>query len=268
MKHSLAPLALALALCGCQVDDGSSSPPTGSVVSVTPTPTSITSPAPSPTPAPAPTPSSTPTPPPPTATLDDGVTIIVAEGDSITAPTTPKYYAGAFAAAHPDIQFKNIAVGGSMLKQLVERREAALALRPDILTVFIGANGFGPDAATYAALVLEYVAPFRALGTKVYVGTVLPRNIAGDPMTPELRNAERRKYAEIMQLEVGKGIDGIIDFGRAPIVGDDGAPLNRQIYVDGLHPTTRDYNGGIGGHDYLFDVYEKALTSALKSIQG
>lgn len=273
--RSLAPLALVLSLAACGGDGSVSTAgvmPPAVIVAPTPSPTPTPAPAPPPSPAPtpAPTPSPTPSPsptPPPIGTLNDGVTVVLAEGDSITSPKSASYYASAFARSLTNVTFHNTAVGGSTLKSLIDRRDADLALKPDILTVFVGANDFGPDAVTYSERVFAYVAPFRALGTKVYIATVLPRNIANDTMTPALRNAERRKYAQIIQAAVGTRIDGIIDFGRAPIVGDDGAPFNTQIFGDGVHPTTISYNGGIGGHDYLLDVYRKVLEPALQAFR-
>lgn len=284
LSRSLVPIALALSLSACGGGEGASpGGPSGGVVVVpppapapapapspapVPSPTPAPTPTPSPTPTPAPTPTPTPSPsPPPIGTLDDGVTVLLAEGDSITSPKSVVYYASAFAAARSTITFHNKAVAGSVLKNLIDRRDGDLALKPDVLTVFVGANDFGPDAVTYAQRVFDYVAPFRALGTKVYIATVLPRNIAQDNMVPAVRNAERRKYAQLMQDAVGKRIDGVIDFGRAPIIGDDGAPFNTQIYGDGLHPTGIGYNGGIGGHDYLLDAYRKIIDPVLQALR-
>lgn len=272
LSKSLAPLTLAMSLVACGGDTAvSSSGGATPVVVATPTPAPAPSPTPTPSPTPAPTPTSSPSPtpsppPPPVGTLNDGVTVVVAEGDSITSPGSIGYYASAYASTRPSITFHNEAVGGSGLKTLLTRRDAALALKPDILTVFVGANGFGPDAVTYAEQVFAYVAPFRAMGTKVYVATVLPRNIANDPVSPAFRNAERRKYAQIIQDAVGTRVDGIIDFGRAPIIGDDGAAFNTQLFSDGVHPTKIGYNGGLGGHDYLLDIYRKALDPALQRL--
>ena len=139
-----------------------------------------------------------------------------------------------------------------------------MALHPDVMTVFIGANDFTPsDPQGYAQKVFDYVAPFRAMGTKVYVATILPK-LSADSAAMSARNAGRREYAQIIKDAVGKQIDGYIDFGGIPIMGDDGAPYNTQLYSDGTHPTWRNYNGGIGGHDYLYDAYTKVMDPVVK----
>ncbi len=74
--------------------------------------------------------------------FESWVTILVAEGDSISVEYGG-YYTGAFKARHPDIQMHIKAVGGSGLDMLAKRQNEALALKPDVLTVFIGANDLG-----------------------------------------------------------------------------------------------------------------------------
>lgn len=269
LSKSILPAALALSLSACG-GDGSVSTITPPVVSVTPAPSPTPTPTPTPIPTPTPTPSPTPSPtpaPPPIGTLDDGVTVVIAEGDSITSPKSTAFYASAWAASQPAITFHNRAVGGSTIKSMTERRDASLALKPDVLTVFIGANDFGPDAVTYSQKIFDYVAPYRAVGTKVYIATVIPQFNALDKWAPEARNAERRKYAQIIQESVGSKIDGIIDFGRAPMIGDDGAPYNKQLFGDGVHPTSIGYNGGFGGHDYLLDAYRKVMDPFILSLK-
>lgn len=169
----------------------------------------------------------------PATLLDDGKTVLVAEGDSITSPEAAGYHAWDFHLANPSIEFHNEAVGGSTLKTLLARRDATLALKPDVLTVFVGANDFDfNDPAGYAARVFAYAAPFRALGTKVYVATLTPTS-----ESPARRNQARALYAAALDAAVDKQIDGVIDFGRDPVMGADNAWANKTLYSDGFHPT-------------------------------
>ena len=229
----------------------------------TPSPSPAPTPSPEPQPAPAPAPAPAPTP----GILDDGKTVIVAEGDSITSPNSSGVYSGGFAAKYPNIEYHITAVGGSGLGGVISRSETDMELKPDILTVFIGANDFGDNAKGYADKVFAYVKPFREMGTKVYIGTILPKLKATTKMPDPVRNEARREYAQIMQDAVGTKIDGVFDFGGHPIIGQDGAPLNLQLFKDGLHPTWRNHGGGYGGHDYLFEVYEKTMLEALEQLE-
>ena len=194
--------------------------------------------------------------------------MIVLEGDSITSPEAPGVYSGAFKANRTDIEVHIEAVGGSNLNALIERRDDNIALNPDILTVFIGANGFdSDDPESYAQRVFDYVAPFRENGTRVLIGTILPSDTAGNTALKAKRDSARLIYAQIMEQAVGDTIDGIFDFGRHPIVGDNSAALNTQLFSDGLHPTWRGANSGIGGHDYLYDVFKMAIDEELREME-
>ncbi len=266
MRTIIAAMSL-VSLAACTADEVSQSPvsPPDAIVVPTPSPSPTPAPTPTPTPVPTPTPSPTPSPIPSGSPLNDGKTIIVAEGDSITSPQADGVYSGAFKAAHPKIEFYITAVGGSGLNNVLRRQQDDMALKPDILTLFIGANDFGDDPANYADRVFKYAEPFRAMGTKVYVATLLPKAKSDGTISAE-RNHARRVYAQIIEDAVGTKIDGIIDFGRHEIMGHDGAPLNLQLYKDGLHPTWRGHGGGYGGHDYLLEIYTPIVEKAIKNL--
>jgi len=192
--------------------------------------------------------------------LDDGKTVVVSEGDSISVDYTG-YYTGHFRVQHPGIEYHALAIGGSSIPELVARRNAVLALNPDIFTVFIGANDLGgyKSAQAYVDALFAYLEPIRARGTKVLVATQLPRSAPGNLPWEANHNNLRGPVATILKSEVGKKIDGVIDFGAHPVVGQLSAVNNLQIYRDGLHPTDRGWNGTQGGHDYLYEVYRDAV---------
>ncbi len=264
----LAAVALAsIALAGCEGGgSGGSQNPQGLPLTpiAAPTPVPSPSPSPTPTPAPAPAPTPTPTPAPAPGPLDDGKTVLGIEGDSISVDYVG-YYAGYFKQQHPAIEVRNQAVGGSGIGSLVARRDQLIALDPDIVTVFIGANDLGSasSAEAYVEQILAYVAPIRARGTKVLVATNLAISKPANPTYANKHNMLRDPVAALLKQEVGRGIDGVIDFAGHPVIGQLTAPTNTQLFSDGVHPTDRGYRGSTGGHDYLYEVYRLAVEPLL-----
>ena len=272
-------LSLLLSACG-----GGETSGVGTVSALAPSPTVVaspaavatTSPAPSPAPAPAPspTPDSTPAPaasPTPTATFAnrDGRTVVVAEGDSISVDYGG-YYAGRFKGDHPDISYHIKAVAGSTITKLVARRSEALSLNPDALTVFVGANDLGGYASgqAYFDALMAYIQPFRDADVKVLIATPLPRNASDNPAFNNVSNANRVELSRLLKEAVGNKIDGVIDFGGDPTVGQLSATTNGQLYSDGLHPTEISFNGAAGGHYYMVRIYEDAMKPILAKIKG
>lgn len=268
----LAAVSLAsLALVGCESGGSGSGAKTPAEVPATPiaAPTPVPSPTPSPAPAPAPspTPSATPSPTPapaPGSALNDGRTILGIEGDSISVDYVG-YYAGYFKQQHPTVEVFNRAVGGSGLNTMLARRDQLIALNPDVVTVLIGANDLGssPSAQAYVDRILDYVAPIRARGTKVLVATQLGISIPANATYTNNHNLLRDQVATLLKAQVGRGIDGVIDFAADPVIGQLTAPQNTQLFSDGVHPTDRGYRGSRGGHDYLYDVYRLAVEPVL-----
>lgn len=234
MRHFLASVSL-LILAGCgggsggSITTASSAPP----VAATPTPSPTPTPAPAPTPAPVPTPSPTPAPPPVAAT--DGKVVVVSEGDSISY-TWPGNHTGIYKASRTDIEFHGLAVGGSMLTDLKRRLPSVIALKPDVVSVFIGANdltGYG-SAAGYVAELRSYVEQIRATGAKVLVSTNLPQSNVDVNFTVEFN----RRRAEIAALiRAANWVDGIIDYAADPVMGPDRAAADKTLIGDGVHPT-------------------------------
>jgi lysophospholipase L1-like esterase len=195
------------------------------------------------------------------------VTIVVAEGDSISVDYGG-YYAGYYKLQHPELEYHNLAVGGSGLNTMAKRQEAVQELNPDIVTVFIGANDLGsaPSAQDYFDRLVAYAAPIRARGSKVWIATNLPINFPGNATYTNKHNALRGPVADLLKQAIGKQIDGVIDFGGDPVMGQLTAPMNGQLYHDGVHPTERGFHGGMGGHDYLYAIYEQTMKQALKEL--
>ncbi|WP_433438778.1 SGNH/GDSL hydrolase family protein [Nonomuraea sp. CA-141351] len=79
------------------------------------------------------------------------------------------------AAANPDLLYANLAVRGRQAAQIrAEQLPAALALRPDLVTVMAGMNDIirsGFDAATVADIVADMIAQLTAAGAHVVTMT-------------------------------------------------------------------------------------------------
>lgn len=267
----LSAVALAsIGLAGCESGGSGGAPQTTAgtpltpIVTPTPVPSPSPSPSPSPAPSPAPSPTPSPTPSPANSPLDDGKIVLGIEGDSISIDYAG-YYAGYFKQQHPAVEVHNQAVGGSTLDTITARRDQLIAFNPDIVTVFVGANDLGKAASAQAWVdrILAYVAPIRARGTKVLVASNLARQVPTSPAFDANHNLLREQVAVLLKAQVGKGIDGVIDFAGHPIVGQISAPLNTQLFSDGLHPTDRNFRNSTGGHDYLYDVYRLAVEPLL-----
>jgi lysophospholipase L1-like esterase len=228
MRHTMtSTLAILLASCG-----GSSGPapnvtaPVGTAPAPTPTPT--------PAPAPTPTASSSPSPSTPQA-VPDGKIIVASEGDSISVLGSWSH-TGIYRASRPDIEFHGQAVGGSGVYHLQQRLPALLALKPDVVTVFIGANDLldysGPQA--YADLLRSYVGAIKATGAKVVVATNLPQTNVNVDYASRF-NRSRAELATI--LRSAPWVDGVIDFAADPVMGSDAAAGDKALFGDGVHPT-------------------------------
>ena len=267
MRTALTASVLLLSACGGE-DAGpptNESPPPVIVASPI-SPPVLNTPAPSPSPTATPTPVPTPTPTKTPSILDDGKIVVVLEGDSITSPKDPGTYSGYFRAMHPQYEVHITAVGGSGLNDVAKRAQADMDLKPDVLTLFIGANDFSGDPQVYANRVFAYAKPFRDMGTKVIVGTVLPYHLANISTIDPQRNNLRRQYAQIMRNAVGEQIDGVFDFANHPVMGDDAAPFDTNLYADGLHPAWRK-PGMKRGHEYLYEMFAPVVQGEIAKLK-
>lgn len=168
--------------------------------------------------------------------------LVVQEGDSITA--WEGGYADQFAAANPSYTFHNLAVGGSGVDTMLARRPAALAYAPEFLSVFIGANGLpGATALDYCNSVYNYIAPFKAMGTKVVICTVIASTTLDDTRREEV-NAQ-------FKADMGTQFDALCDWD-ATAMGVAANASDTTYFLDGTHPTTL-------GHTLMVPNYRGAM---------
>jgi len=197
--------------------------------------------------------------------LDDDETVVCLEGDSITiAGGSTGMYGPYFAAQHPNVTTHVLGVGGSALDTLFGRRDDLLALNCDIVTVFVGTNDIGGETTAQAWVdrMLAYVAPIKARGSKVFIATPIPKYVAGNPTYTANHNALKTQIATLLREQAGHAFYGVIDFEADPIMGPAAAALDTDLYSDGTHPTER--GGGVGGHDYLYTIFNAAIEPVLE----
>lgn len=175
---------------------------------------------------------------------------MASEGDSISVTGTWSH-TGLFRASRSDMEFHGLAVGGSGLFHLQGRLPALLALKPDLVSVFIGANDLldYPSAQAYAELLRTYVSAIRATGAKVVITTNLPQT----NINVDYASRFNRRRAEVANiLRTATWADGVIDFAADPTMGSDGAAANLTLYGDGVHPTDE-------GQRKLAEVYKPRM---------
>lgn len=248
MRLLLASASLLL-LAGCQVEQtAEGATPLDPIVGA-PTPTPSPAPAPAPTPAPAPAPSPTPAPPPVT-TAGDGKIVVASEGDSISV-TWSGNHTGIYKNSRSDIEFHGLAVGGSTLKNLETRLPALLALKPDLVSVFIGANDLlnYPSAQAYATALQSYVGQIRSTGAKVVVSTNLPQHHLNVDYNAQF-NQRRLELATI--LRSAAWADGVADYAADTTMGVDNAAVQLSLFSDGTHPTE-------AGQRVLANIYKPRM---------
>ena len=191
---------------------------------------------------------------------------MLSEGDSISVFWGGNH-TGIFAASRSRLNFKGLAVGGSGLNNLEARAPAELQQQPKVLTVLIGANdlvGYA-SAQAFVTRLFAYTAPFKAAGTKIAIGTILPQQVPSQPANNVLHNTRRAQANTLIRAAVGNQIDAVIDFGADPVMGVDTAPNDRTLYSDGLHPT-EGCGIGCGGQGKLAAIYKAAVDALLLTI--
>lgn len=181
--------------------------------------------------------------------------MVASEGDSISV-TWSGNHTGIFKDSRSDIQFHGLAVGGSTLKNLEARLPALLALRPDLVSVFIGANDLldYPSAQAYANALNAYVSQIRATGAKVVISTNLPQN----QMNVDYNAQFNRRRAELATiLRSATWADGLADYAADTTIGGDGAAGQPTLFQDGVHPTDH-------GQRVLANVYKPRMDALVK----
>jgi lysophospholipase L1-like esterase len=104
----------------------------------------------------------------------------------------------------PDLEFTNLAVRGHRTRDAIRRQlPAALELRPDLVTVFIGGNdvllNVRLDRARLAEELDRLVAPLAQPGVTVVLST-LPDLAASSPLLPPLRGRLRRRVETVNEV--------------------------------------------------------------------
>lgn len=181
--------------------------------------------------------------------------MVASEGDSISVLWNGSH-TGIFKTSRQDIEFHGLAVGGSGLRNLEARLPALLALKPDLVSVFIGANDLldYPSAQAYASSLQAYVSQIKATGAKVVVATNLPQHLANVDYNARF-SIRRGEVATI--LRAAPWADGVIDFAADPIVGPDSAAMKVTLFGDGVHPTD-------DGQRLLSTLYKPRMDALVK----
>lgn len=183
--------------------------------------------------------------------------MVVTEGSS-SAVAWSGSHTGMYAASRSDIQFHGLAVGGSGIDTMTARRDAVLAAKPDLVSIYIGSNDIGPDVDGFIAKLKAYVDPIRAAGARVVICTLLPKQVTNVTYSAEF-NTIRKQFNEKMKRV--DWIDGIADFGGHPIMGQDSAPFDRTYFeADGQHMT-------VAGHTQVLTLYKPAMDKLIADVR-
>jgi lysophospholipase L1-like esterase len=113
-------------------------------------------------------------------------------------------FAGRLRQIEPELEFTNLAVRGHRSRDAIRRQlPAALALQPDLVTVFIGANDVlltvRFDRGRFADELDRLVAPLARPGVTVVLST-LPDLTARAPLLPPVRGQVRRRVETVNEV--------------------------------------------------------------------
>jgi len=185
--------------------------------------------------------------------------VIVQEGDSITAwPTTG--HATLWGIANPSFTRNNLAVGGSVLADLITRKATARGYDAEVVTVLIGANDDITDGTAYFNSVMAYAAPFRTDGAKIVVGTILPKGTSQAGYAAH--NTGRATFNALLKAAQGSQVDAVADYDSTAL-GTDAAANDTTLFSDGLHPTDGTGTPTSDGQElYMLPQYSAAINYA------
>lgn len=135
------------------------------------------------------------------------------------------------AVGNPDFRYANLAIRGRLLPQIVaEQIDAALALSPDLVTIYAGGNDMMRPGLDVDAMVAEYdvaIGKLVASGAKVLVFTAYDAGWA--PVFRRLRG-RTAIYNELVREVVERNGATLVDYWRM-----DGFDDTRMWDVDRLH---------------------------------
>jgi len=172
----------------------------------------------------------------------------VALGDSFTAghdAAAGERWADRLAASlarrSPDLSYANLAVDGANSAEVLEQLPAALALRPDLVTVICGANDVlltsRPDVEGYKARFSRILGGLRegAPGAAILTATA--------PESWQFLELRPRTKARLVRAlaELNATTRSVAARHRVPcldVAGHPGLAERENFGVDGLHPST------------------------------
>lgn len=200
----------------------------------------------------------------------DGKIVVVTEGSS-SAITWGGNHTGMYRDSRDDIEFHGLAIGGSGIFRLTDRIDNVLTVKPDLVSIYIGSNDLSsfPTTEAFVVELKKYVDAIRADGARVVVCTLLAHQL-GIPDDARY-NAMRKEFGEIMRQ--ADWVDGIADFEADPVMGTDEAPLNPELFKDGVHPTDgANFAHGVpgnveSGQKKLFKIFQPVMDSLAEDIR-
>ena len=230
---------IALAFVGCTID-GEPEP-----IGEEPSQIAVPSPTPSPSPTPAPTSPQSP------SSYDLTGMVLVVEGDELGLGA--QSYAGRYATNNPSLTVHNLSSEGATVSSLLSRRDKALALNPDVLTISLGLHDLckadGSDA--WVKAIDDYAQPFIDNGTKVVITTPLLRDSAGDEACDN-RHRDRFPGANSKPFSGSYDFFSIAHFGGNKTLTAPGATADSNLFIDGILPTASAQEG-------LAQIYARTL---------
>jgi lysophospholipase L1-like esterase len=188
----------------------------------------------------------------------------VAMGDSFTAGTGcapgrswADQLARHLAAGRHDFVYRNLAVEGAGSAEVLDQLPAAVALKPELVTVVCGANdvlfSIRPDAEAYA----------RRLGA---VFNVLRAAVPGVTLATATA-PERWDFLDLGPRTRGRLERGLVEFNEATravaaehdalcleVAGHPGLGRAENFVADGLHPSARGHDQAAAGFARLLEL--------------
>jgi lysophospholipase L1-like esterase len=144
----------------------------------------------------------------------------------------------------PSAEFFNQGVSGDGFRNILERLDRTIELRPDIIFLEVGVNDLG-DFRNPKEIVLGHKAIWRKLkkelpGVKIVVCSLLPMNEGTYGIDLTGINAKIRKTNEMLSAEAKKANIDFIDL-YGPL-SDSDQQLRQEWTKDGLHLKTEGYD--------------------------
>jgi hypothetical protein len=183
--------------------------------------------------------------------------LLVTLGDSISVKHSGNYV-GTYCASRAQVTCTGLAVGGKTLVTMQPQFDQALTLKPEVAFILPGANDLGdkilyPTTQAWADYLFSRLAPLRAAGIKVGVGTTLQQinNTNHNTRVPEART--------IILGAVGTKIDFAVDLSEA-----NGPFTNPANFLpnDPVHPSYS-CGYGCGGQGIIATRFQPAADTAL-----